>query len=386
MRGEYLPFCLPFIGNEEKKEIADTLNSGWLTTGPKTKMFEEKICSYIGSKHAIAVNSCTSALHLCLISLGIGHGDEVITSPFTFAATSNVIIHQKAKPVFVDIKKDTFNIDPCRIEEKINSATKAIIPVHYAGQPCEMATIMDIAKRHNLFVVEDAAHAIGAKYRRKSIGTIGDATCFSFYATKNITTGEGGMITTENSNLAEKLNIYKLHGMQQDAWKRYSKAGSWLYDIVYPGYKYNMTDLEASLGLHQTDRLEEFIQIREKYAQIYDRAFQRIDGVEPPFVKKRIKHARHLYPILVDINTLRIDRARFIEQLRKCNIGSTVNFIPMHLHTFYKESYGYCRGDFPNAEWVYDRIISLPLYPKMSIVDVEDVIEAVELICARNKR
>jgi len=255
-------FLLPFrptIEKEEIKEVVDTLKSGWLTTGPKVQRFEKMVREYIGCKEAIALSSCTAGLHLSLVAANIGSGDEVITTPFTFISTANVILHQGGRPVFVDIKKDTFNIDPLKIEKAITKRTKAIIPVHYAGQPCQMDEILKIAKRHNLVVIEDAAHAIGAKYKGKKIGTIGDYTCFSFYAAKNLTTAAGGMICLQDSKLARKLKILSLHGISKDAWKRYSSRGSWYYEVLQPGYKDNMTDIQASLGIHQLEKLERFI-------------------------------------------------------------------------------------------------------------------------------
>jgi len=255
---EFLPFSSPLILEDEISEVADTLRSGWLTTGPKVKRFEEEFAQYVGSKHAVAVNSCTGALHLALVAEGIGPGDEVITTPFTFIATANVILHVGAKPVFVDIRPDTFNIDVDKIEEAITPKTKVIMPVHYAGQPCEMDEILEIARRHDLLVIEDAAHAVAAEYKERKIGTIGDVSCFSFYATKNLVTGEGGMVTTDDGKLAEKIKILSLHGMSKDAWRRYTAAGSWYYEVIYPGYKYNMTDIQASLGVHQLGKLPQF--------------------------------------------------------------------------------------------------------------------------------
>lgn len=378
VRAKFLPFALPSIDNEEIKEVIDTLKSGWITTGPKTHMFEEKIKKYIGANHVIAVNSCTSALHLSLVVSGIKQGDEVITTPLTFASTANTIVHQGAKPVFVDIKRDTYNIDPRKIEENISDKTKAIIPVHYAGQPCEMNEILKIAEKNDLKVIEDAAHAIGAEYHGKKIGTIGDITCFSFYATKNITTGDGGAVVANNDEIAEKIRILSLHGMSKDAWKRYSSKGSWYYEITYPGYKYNMTDIQAALGLHQIDKLDEFIKIRKKYCIMYNMGFKDMEEIITPYVKENVKHVRHLYPILIKPELLKINRNKFIEALREENIGTSVHFIPLHLHPFYREKYGYVVGDYPNAEYVYNNLISLPLYPKMTEEDVYDVITAIK--------
>ena len=380
MRKDFLPPFKPFIGEEEIYEVVDTLKSDWITMGPKTLKFEELFKEHIGSKFAISLNSCTAGLHLSLASLNIGEGDEVITTPYTFAATGNVIVHQRAKPVFVDIDKETYNINVDEIENAITDKTKAIIPVHYAGHPCEMDKILKIAKDYDLYIIEDAAHALGTEYKGKKIGTIGDTTSFSFYATKNITTGEGGMVTTNNKKIAEKIKILRLHGISRDAWKRYSSEGSWYYEIIECGYKYNMTDIQASIGIHQLKKVESMRKRREEIAKIYNDEFENIDELIIPTTKKYVKHAWHLYPLLIDTKKLNISRNKFIEELKKQNIGSSVHFIPLHLHPFYRKTFGYKKGDFPNAEWVYEREISLPIYPKMTDDDVIDVVSAVKKI------
>ena len=378
LRPEFLPFHQPSIDGEEIQEVVDTLKSGWITTGPKTKLFEKKFQEYIGCKYAIAVSSCTAGLHLALVAAGVGQGDEVITTPYTFATTGEVIIQIGAKPVFVDIEEDGFNIDVTKIPEAITPETKAIIPVHFAGEPCDMDEIMKIAQENNLFVIEDAAHAVGAEYKGKKIGNIGDVTVFSFYATKNLTTGEGGMVTTNNDELAEKIRLLSLHGISKDAWKRYTAEGSWYYEILYAGYKYNMTDIQASLGIHQLNKLEKFLSIRQKYAQRYSSAFADISEIKTPPVNHHVRHAWHLYVIRLNSASLSIDRKQFIEALKAENIGSSVHFIPLHLHPYYRNRYAYKLGDYPNAEDTYSRVISLPLFPKMTIADVEDVIKAVK--------
>jgi len=380
VRDRFLPFHQPSIEDEEIQEVVDTLKSGWITTGPKTKLFEKKFQEYIGCKHAIAVSSCTAGLHLALVAAGIGQGDEVITTPYTFATTGEVIIQIGAKPVFVDIEEDGFNIDVTKIPEAITPETKAIIPVHFAGEPCDMDEIMKIAQENNLFVIEDAAHAVGAEYKGKKIGNIGDVTVFSFYATKNLTTGEGGMVTTNNDELAEKIRLLSLHGISKDAWKRYTAEGSWYYEILYAGYKYNMTDIQASLGIHQLNKLEKFLSIRQKYAQRYSSAFADISEIKIPPVNHHVRHAWHLYVIRLNSASLSIDRKQFIEALKAENIGSSVHFIPLHLHPYYKKKYGYKQGDYPNSEQVYSRVISLPLFPKMADADLEDVIKAVKKV------
>ncbi|MEK7663932.1 MAG: DegT/DnrJ/EryC1/StrS family aminotransferase [Patescibacteria group bacterium] len=380
-KSQLSPFPYSF-GKEEVSEVVDTLKSGWITTGPKTHKFEQILRKYVGCKYTVALNSCTAGLHLSLIAAGIGFGDEVITTPFTFAATSNVILHVGAKPVFVDIQKDTYNIDPSLIERAITKKTKAIMPVHYGGHPCDMDEILKIAKKHNLVVIEDAAHAIGAKYKGRNIGTISDYTTFSFYATKNITTAEGGMVCLKDNNAEEKIRVMSLHGMNRDAWKRYSKKGYWYYEIKYPGFKYNMTDIQASMGMHQIKKLEGFIRKREKIAQFYNKNFKHVKEITIPTPRKYIKHARHLYSILIDIDKLKVDRNQFFIALDAENIGASVHFIPVHLHPYYKEKFGFRRGNFPNAEYIFDRIISLPMHPDLGKKDAEDVVRAVIKIIA----
>ncbi len=375
VREEFLPFCKPWIEQEEIDEVADTLRSGWLSMGPKTQKFEEEFRNYIGARNAVSVSSCTSALFLSLLTLGVKPGDEVITSPFTFASTASVIIHNGAKPVFCDIEKDTYNIDVSKIEEKITDKTKAIIPVHYGGHPVDMDAIMEIAQKHDIKVEEDAAHAIGSLYRGRKIGTIGDTTCFSFYATKTMTTGEGGMITTESNEIAERMRSLRLHGITKDAWKRYSDKGSWYYEIGYPGYKENMTDIQAALGMHQLRKLEKFIEMRKSLADYYTKRLSGFKEITTPKTIGNVKHSWYIYPILID----RFDRSKVIDELRKDNIGTSVHFIPIHLHPYYR-GFGFREGDFPNAEYVYKRLISLPFFPKMKRRDIDDVVSSIERI------
>jgi len=376
----FIAFHKPLIKSEEINEVIDTLRSGWITTGPKTFKFEEMFKNYIHSKHAIALNSGTAALHLSLVAAGINKNDEVITSPFTFTATSEVIIHQGGIPRFVDIEEDTYNIDPLRIEEKITNKTKAIMPVHYGGHPCDMDPILEIADEYDILIIEDAAHAMGTNYKLKKVGCIGDTTCFSFYATKNLTTAEGGMVTTDNDDLAEKIRMLGLHGITRDAWKRYSSQGSWYYEVLYPGFKYNHTDLQASIGIHQLKRFDDMQLRRRKIAEIYNNAFEDTPEIITPVVKEYAEHAWHLYPILLNTELLTISRDKFIEALKAENVGTSVHFIPLHLHPYYKEAYGFNRGDFPIAESVYNREISLPIYPLMTDEDVQNVISAVKKI------
>lgn len=385
-REEFLPYALPLIEDDDIAEVVDSLKSNWLTKGPKTIEFEKQFAEYVGAKYAVAVNSCTAALHLALVAAGIGPGDEVITTPMTFVSSANVIIHAGATPVFADIDPEIMIIDPKKIEEKITPRTKAIIPVHIAGHPAPMAEILAIAKKYNLFVLEDAAHAVYTQYKGKMVGSIGNATAFSFYATKNLVTGEGGMVTTDDQELADKIRVLSTHGMSRNAWNRYTAAGSWYYEVLYPGYKDNMTDIQAALGLTQLHKLERMQGLREEIARRYNEAFGQMPELEIPVEREYARHAWHLYIIKLNLDKLSIDRARFIEELKEEKIGTSVHFIPVHFHPYYRETYGYKAGDFPLAEATYERIISLPLYPKMTAQDVEDVIEAVGRVIKRSRR
>lgn len=381
IRENYLPLCKPFIGDEEKREVIDALESGWLSTGPRTKQFEKDMSAYLGNTGVLGLSSCTAGLHLALVALGIKKGDEVITSPLTFISTANVILHTGAIPVFADIDPRTYNISVDEIKRKITPKTKAIIPVHYAGQPCKMNEIMELAKKNNLYVIEDAAHGIGTKYHDKLIGSWPDRiTVFSFYATKTMTTGEGGAIATDMEDILKKARILSLHGITNDAWKRYSSAGSWYYEVVAPGFKYNMTDIQAALGICQLRRLENFIEKRETICQKYNNAFIGLREITTPYVDQSIRHSRYIYPILINYEFLKINRDKFIQALRAENIGTSVHFIPVHLHPFYHDTFGYNHGTFPQVESVYDRLISLPLFPDMTEKDTNDVIESVTRI------
>jgi dTDP-4-amino-4,6-dideoxygalactose transaminase len=386
MRAQFLPFHIPEIGEDEIESVIDTLRSGWLTTGPKVKQFEEEFAKSIGSSHAVAVNSGTAALHLALEAVEINEGDEVIMSTMTFAATGEVVLYFKARPVLVDCRPDTLNLDPDQLEKAITSKTKAIIPVHTGGQSCEMDRIQQVAKQHNLKVIEDAAHALPARYRGKMVGTIGDITCFSFYATKTITTGEGGMATTDNPEWAERMRIMSLHGISKDAWKRYTSEGSWYYEILYPGYKYNLTDIAAAIGIEQLKKCNRFWEVRQRYAALYNQGFQDVPAITIPHVAQDVQHAWHLYIIQLDLEQLQIGRSEFVELLKKMNIGTSVHFIPLHLHPYYRDTFGYRPEDFPNASAVFERIISLPIYPKMTEADVQDVIDAVREIARHYRR
>ena len=383
---EFIPFHAPEIGDAEIESVVETLRSGWLTSGTKVKRFEDDFAEYVGSKHAVAVNSGTAALHLALDAIGIRPDDEVIVPTMTFTATAEVVLYFKAKPVLVDCQEDTLNLDPKQIEAAITSKTKAIIPVHFGGQPCDMTPILEIAKTHKLYVVEDAAHALPASYEGKKIGTIGDITCFSFYATKTITTGEGGMATTENSEWAERMRMMSLHGISHDAWKRYTKEGSWYYEILNPGFKYNLTDIAAAIGIEQLKKCDEFRKAREKIAKIYDTSFADLEEIHTPVRRSDTEHAWHLYVIQLNLDHLQITRNQFIDALREEGIGTSVHFIPLHLHPYYRDNFGYQPSDFPNASSAFERIVSLPIYPKMTEADVESVIGAVRKVVKLNRR
>ncbi|MDQ4711820.1 DegT/DnrJ/EryC1/StrS family aminotransferase [Bacillus subtilis] len=377
-RNHFLPYSLPLIGKEEIQEVTETLESGWLSKGPKVQQFEKEFAAFVGAKHAVAVNSCTAALFLALKAKGIGPGDEVITSPLTFSSTANTIIHTGATPVFADIDENTLNIDSVKLEAAVTPRTKAVVPVHFGGQSCDMDAILAIAQNHGLFVLEDAAHAVYTTYKQRMIGSIGDATAFSFYATKNLATGEGGMLTTDDEELADKIRVLSLHGMSKAAWNRYSSNGSWYYEVESPGYKMNMFDLQAALGLHQLKRLDDMQKRREEIAGRYQTAFQQIPGLITPFVHDDGRHAWHLYVLQVDEKKAGVTRSEMITALKdEYNIGTSVHFIPVHIHPYYQKQFGYKEADFPNAMNYYKRTLSLPLYPSMSDDDVDDVIEAV---------
>jgi dTDP-4-amino-4,6-dideoxygalactose transaminase len=372
----FLPFARPGIGQEEIDEVVDTLKSGWLTGGPKVQAFEEGIREVAGAEYAVAL-SCTAGMHLALLALDIGPGDEVITTPLTFAATVNVILHAGATPVLADVADDDHNIDLAQIEAKITSRTRAIMPMHYGGQPCQMDGLLALANKHGLRVVEDAAHAIGASYRGRPIGALSDASVFSFYPIKPITTGQGGMLTTNNQDLADRVRLLSLHGLSKNAWNRYSEKGSAEYQVLAPGFNYAMTDIQAAIGIHQVRKLASFQQRRAEIAGRYDGLFADLPEIATPFVRDEIEHAWHLYPIRLQLDRLRIDRDEFISELRERGIGTSVHFIPIHLHPYYREALNLGPGDFPIAEQIYKGLISLPIYPKMEDSDIERVAAAV---------
>jgi|SRR3990167_597109 len=376
---DFLPFALPDIGEEEINEVLDSLRSGWLTTGPKSKRFEQAFADFIGGGvDAIAVNSATAGLHLALEAIGITPGDEVLTTPYTFTATAEVIRYLGADPVFVDIDPETFNIDPAKIKAAVTSRTKAIIPVHFAGLACEVDAILQVARRHGLKVVEDAAHALPTTYNGRLIGSLeSDITVYSFYATKTITTGEGGMVVTRNPEIAKRCRIMRLHGVSRDAFDRYtSTKPSWYYEVVEPGFKYNMTDIAASLGIQQLKKAWTFQKKREEMAAIYDEAFRDLPFILPPKAPSSDVHAWHLY-VLRFRGEMKISRDRFIELMVEKGIGCSVHFIPLHLHPYWRDTYNLKPQDFPNALAVYERAVSLPLYTKMTEKDQKRVVDAV---------
>jgi dTDP-4-amino-4,6-dideoxygalactose transaminase len=383
---KFLPFHMPLIEDEEIQAVTDVLKSGWITTGPKVREFEESFAAYTGARHAVALNSGTSALHLALKVVGVDPGDEVVLPTMTFAATAEVAVYLGARPVFVDCEPDTLNIDPRGVERAITARTKAIVPVHFAGQPCEMDRLLEIAGSRGIKVVEDAAHALPARYRGKMIGTLGDITCFSFYATKTITTGEGGMAATENASYADRMRTLSLHGMSRDAWNRYTANGCWRYDILEAGYKYNLTDLQAALGVAQLGKCDAMWRRRAEIAERYTRGLAPLDAFRTPRIAPHVQHAWHLYVIRVDDSVLRIHRDHVMEELRQDGIGASVHFIPLHQLSYYKEEWSYRHGDFPVAEHYFDRCISLPIYPLMTDEDADRVVESLAGIAARYRR
>ncbi len=388
MNKKFLVFGSPRIEKEEIREVVRCLKSGWIGTGPIVHQFEEMFRQFKGTRFAMALNSCTAALHLAMQAIGLQAGEEVIIPALTFAATANAVIHAGGRPVLADCQRDTMNLDVRDVERKITPRTRALIPVHFAGRPCAMEPLLELGRRHGLKMVEDCAHAIESEYQGKKIGTFGDIGCFSFYVTKNIITGEGGMAITDNPEYAEKIKILALHGMSQDAWKRYSDEGFVHYQVVYAGYKYNMMDMQAALGIHQLPRIERYWQRRKEIWESYQTAFQDLPVFVPAPSAAESKHSLHLYTLLLDLEQLSISRDQFLELLTARGIGAGVHYLSLNLHPFYQQKYGYKKGDFPNAEWISERTVSLPLSAKLSDSDVQRVQRAVISILrkARCKR
>lgn len=384
MRETFLPFSRPDMDGSELDLIREVLESGWITTGSMSHRLESEFADRLGATYAVAVNSCTAALHLALEAIGLSHGDEVITSPYTFASTAEVIRYFGAEPRFVDIESDTLNINAEAVAKAVCPRTRAIVPVHIAGHPADMDSLDEIAASNDLALVEDAAHCLPATYhgttigaRRPSLGGCSQLTCFSFYATKTMTTGEGGMITTDDGSLADRCRLMSLHGITKNAWNRYAADGSWYYEIIAPGFKYNLTDVAAALGVAQLRRLDAMWLRRAEIAARYTEAFTDLPGLSIPVLKPDVEHAWHLYQVRLELGRLSIDRSRFIEELRTRNIGTSVHFIPLHLHPYYRERYCFKPDDYPVANGEYQRVVSLPIYSAMTDEDVVDVVAAV---------
>jgi dTDP-4-amino-4,6-dideoxygalactose transaminase len=381
MRDRFLPFARPSIGEEEIAELLDTLRSGWITTGPKVERFASEFADAVGGRFAVPVSSATAGLHVALLALGVGPGDEVITTPMTFVATLNVIVHCGARPVLADIDAATRNVRVEEIERRLSPRTKAILPVHFVGQPADLDPILELAHTSGIAVLEDAAHAVGAEYRGRRIGSFPTTSVFSFHPNKNMTTGEGGMVVTEDEDVFEKASLLKFHGMDREAWKRFAKAGSPRYDVAVPGFKYNMMDIQAALGLHQLKRLEGFLAERARLAARYDEKLADLAGVIRPLaVPYPVRHAWHLYAPLLDTDRLTIDRDRFVDELKRRNIGAGVHYTAAHEFSYYASEFGWRPDDFPEAHYVSERIVSLPLFPGLTDEDQDDVVEAVREI------
>lgn len=397
MRDTFLPFSPPLVGEEEIAEVVDTLRSDWITTGPKVRRFEADFAEAVGAPAALALSSCTAAMHVALAALGVGPGDAVITTPMTFVSSVHVIEQVGARPVLADVQPDTLNIDPSRVAEAITAArredlrVRALLPVHLYGHPCDMNPLMDLAGEYGLAVVEDAAHALPAAHEGRRVGSFANLyplpvlTCFSFYATKNLTTAEGGMLTGP-PGLIDEARVWSLHGMSRDAWDRYEAKGSWYYEVVRPGFKYNLTDIQAALGLHQLRKLGRFQARREEIVRRYDEGLSGFEELSLPARRAEVEHAWHLYVLRLNLERLRITRDQFIEELKERRIGTSVHFIPVHLHPYYRDKYNYKPEDFPMASSEFRRIISLPLNPRMSDRDAADVIEAVGDVVQKFRR
>jgi perosamine synthetase len=387
MENKWIPFHRPSIGQEELLAVREVLESRWLTTGPVTQQFEREFAAFVGCKYAIAVSSCTAALHLALDAIGITAGDEVLVPSYTFAATAAVVVYLGARPVLCDSLPGGFNIDPVDAASRITPKTRAIIAVHIAGEPCNLQALRQLAERYSIHLIEDAAHALPASYAGRRIGSISELTAFSFYATKTITTGEGGMLTTNDEAHARRASMMRLHGISGDAWKRYSNQGSWYYEIADAGLKANMPDLLAALGLAQLKKAEAFHLRRREIASLYLRRLSGIEELEmPPIGDVGVMHSWHLFILRLRLEMLAIGRNDLVNQLKQAGIGTSVHFIPLHLHPYYRDRYGYSSGDFPHAEDAFTRCISLPIYPDMNEADVERVTTSVEQFVQKNCR
>jgi UDP-4-amino-4,6-dideoxy-N-acetyl-beta-L-altrosamine transaminase len=379
-RKNFLPYGHQWIDEEDIKAVSDVLKTDWITQGPKIAEFEQLVSNYCNAKYAVALSSGTAALHAAAFAAGITEGDEVITTPITFAADANCVAFLGGKVKFADIKKDTYNIDPKRIIEQITSKTKAMIPVDYTGQPCDLDEINKIAEKNNLVVIEDACHALGADYKGKKVGGFADLTVFSFHPVKQITTGEGGMVLTNKKDYYEKIKLFRTHGITKNPEKLRKNEGDWYYEMHHMGYNYRLTDFQCALGISQFKKLEKFIKRRREISKIYNEAFNDLTEIVCPYEKKDVRSAYHLYMIQLNLGKLKVNRKRIFDALRAENIGVHVHYIPLHLQPYYQETFGYKSGDFPVAEEYYERAITLPLFPKMDDNDVNDVINAVKKV------
>jgi dTDP-4-amino-4,6-dideoxygalactose transaminase len=387
VRSEFLPFSTPTIEDDEINEVVDSLRSGWITTGPKVKRFEDEFRAYVGAHYAVPLSSATAGLHLTLLALKIKEGDEIITTPMTFASTVSMIVLCGGTPVLVDIEPGTLNLDLGKVRERITPRTRAVIPVHFAGQSCDMDPLFALAREFGLTIIEDAAHAVGTAYKGRRIGSFDTISIFSFHPNKNITTGEGGMVCTPDEALAEEVSLLKFHGMNREAWKRFSAQGNPGYDIMLPGFKYNMMDIQAAIGLHQLGKLDAFIARRTEIAAFYNEAFADMAELQTPrLAPYEQRHAWHIYTPLVRIEKLSIDRDRFMAELKALNIGSGLHYKAIHHHAWYREHLPVPAGSLPNADYASDRILSLPLFPKMTMEDARDVVEAVKTVIAKNRK
>ena len=381
----FIPYHRPYMTDDEVNAAAETIRNGWLTMGQKTIDFEARFASYLDAQNAVAVNSGTAALHLALCAIGLKAGDEVIVPTTTFVATAEVVRYFGATVVMCDVEKGTHCIDASKIEPLITAKTRAIIPVHFGGQPCDMDEIVALAHAKGIVVIEDAAHAFPAYYKDRAVGTIGDITCFSFYVTKTLAAGEGGMAVTANAEWAAKMRSLRLHGITKDAWKRYTKEGTWEYDVTDAGFKYNTTDLNSSIALEQLKKADMLNDMRAKLVAAYDAGFAGSEYIIPYELKNDRRSAHHLYPLRLDLDALSIVRAQFIKELAAREVMTSVHFIPMYRFTYYKEL-GFRAEDYPSSEWVFARTLSLPLFPGMSGAEVSHVIDSVDSICSQHAR
>lgn len=386
MSSEFIQFHKPYLNQETIDSVVETLKSGWWTTGPKVLKFEEEFRKFIGAKYAVAVSSWTAAAHLMLEAINLKEGDEVIIPSITFTATAEIICYFNAIPVIVDVDPVTLNIDPEAVERAITSKTKAIIPVHYGGIPCDMDKLITLAKKHNLKIIEDAAHAFPSYYKEKMIGTWGDATGFSFYVTKPLASGEGGMITTDDENIAKRASVMRLHGIDKDGWKRYTKEGSWYYEVIAPGFKYNFTDIQAAIALNQLKDADKLLKLRKHVSDYYDSVFTNNELIEIISIPNDRRTSYHLYVIKLNLNALKLERAEFIELMKERGVGCSVHFIPLYRHPYYQDKFKVATKNFPVSETQFPRLVSLPIYPDLSDREMHHISNSVLEILEKNRR